>query len=121
MKVYLEWGVGLKISKWRLEFCLDVWSFLWHVQENSNYMDKNFSGKEVSEENTRESLIAISYTEPQEEPNDKKSTKKLSDNNVAEAMESDIEDKYRSKLISISNSESPDKKALPVLPGDVEG
>lgn len=84
-------------------------------------MAKNFSGKEVSEENTRESLIAISYTEPQEESNDKGSTKKLSDKNVVEAVETDKEDKYRSKLISISNSESPDTKALPVLPGDIKG
>lgn len=85
-------------------------------------MAKNYSGVEVSEENTRESLIAISYTEPQEEPNDKDSTKKVSDTNVVEAMESDGgEDKYRTKLISISNSESPNTKALPVLPGDTKG
>ncbi|KAJ8573460.1 hypothetical protein K7X08_009971 [Anisodus acutangulus] len=38
------------------------------TDKDSHYMDKNESGKEISEEVTRESLIAISYCEPEKGP-----------------------------------------------------
>ncbi|CDP09341.1 unnamed protein product [Coffea canephora] len=80
-------------------------------------MDKIESGKEVSEELTRESLIAISYTAPEKEAAARNSNENLTGENVVAATKVDGNDTYRSKLISISYTESPDAKTLPVLPG----
>ncbi|KAE8684952.1 protein phosphatase 2C 29-like [Hibiscus syriacus] len=76
-------------------------------------MDKRTPGNEGSEEVTRESLIAISYSLP-----DKVVASKLSSGNLIgekqfERTGSDEAEKYRSELISISYSQSPDDKGLP--------
>ncbi|XP_060217942.1 uncharacterized protein LOC132645158 isoform X4 [Lycium barbarum] len=63
--------------------------------KDSHYMDKKESGKGISEEVTRESLIAISYCEPEKDP----------------SIESPPE---------ISN-ESPDTRVQPVSPGEFKG
>ncbi|CAI9103387.1 OLC1v1001853C1 [Oldenlandia corymbosa var. corymbosa] len=78
-------------------------------------MDKNGPGKEVSEDATRESLIALSYTAPDKEAANS-NEKGIKENNLG-AGHADGDDQYRSKLISISY-QSPDPKALPVHPGD---
>ena len=48
-------------------------------------MDKIESGKEVSEELTRESLIAISYTAPEKEAAARNSNENLTGENVVAA------------------------------------
>jgi hypothetical protein len=78
-------------------------------------MDKSVSGNETSEEVTRESLIAISYSLP-----DKYSTSEL----LSEKVNGELvggtdctgEEKHRSNLISISYTQSPDTGVLPVTP-----
>lgn len=77
-------------------------------------MDKKEPGKEVSEDATRESLIAISYREPGITA--KGSPKSITGKNVVEPIH-DADEKYRSKLISISSSTSPNVNVQPALPG----
>lgn len=84
-------------------------------------MDKVKPENEVSEELTRESLIALSYTAPEKEAAAKHSNEKLTEENVVGDLKVDGDDKYRSQLISISYSESPDTTALPVLPSENRG
>ncbi|KAL9347399.1 hypothetical protein Peur_058765 [Populus x canadensis] len=75
-------------------------------------MDKISSGKEVHEEEVaaRESLIHISDLLP-ENSNSTEGPSEVKDY-------SDGTEKYRSELISISNSQSPDIKGLPVPLGE---
>lgn len=88
--------------------------------------------KETSEDATRESLIAISYRLPEKKDPRLPEKKDLdpefapenlnkSENLVKGITGGDGEEKYRSKLISISYSESPDTKSVPVGPGDIKG
>lgn len=78
-------------------------------------MAKREVGSDVSEDLTRESLIAISYSLP-----DKhfplKDLPRISNGlkNVADAANIDKKDKCRAELISISYAQSPDTKFLPV-------
>ena len=79
-------------------------------------MDITVPGGNDPEEVTRESLIAISYEEPETALSSKRSSGKLSsenlnlvngiDHNLVEGKEYDVE-KYRSELIAISFLESP--------------
>ena len=77
-------------------------------------MDKSALGKEARDEVTRESLIAISYSLPDQALASKLSPEKINGENLVEGIDSDGAEKYRSELISISYSESPDTKVLPV-------
>lgn len=80
--------------------------------------------KEASEDATRESLIAIAYRLPEKkDPDPEFAPENLnkSENLVKGITGGDGEEKYRSKLISISYSESPDTKSVPVGPGDIKG
>ncbi|KAF8412819.1 hypothetical protein HHK36_000790 [Tetracentron sinense] len=106
-------------------------------REHCHLMDTKAPGKEVTQQLARESLIAISQSLPD---NSKLSSKNLSSVDVVEVIDSDgaekyrpklvdvVEvidsdgaEKYRSKLISISYSESPDIKTLPVTLGNLNG
>ncbi|KAL7607480.1 hypothetical protein Lser_V15G16070 [Lactuca serriola] len=79
------------------------------------YMAKREFGSDVSEDLTRESLIALSYTLPDTNLSSTDVTKSSkSVKNVAEAVISDEREKFRADLISISYAESPDTKDLPV-------
>lgn len=71
-------------------------------------MDKSAPGKEACEEVTRESLIAISYTLPDNTFASKLSSEIPNREKPVDAKDDDGAEKYRSELISISNSESPD-------------
>lgn len=78
-----------------------------------HFMDKSELGKEAREEVTRESLIAISYSVPDTDPLDSKLTPDKingvdSDSDAADGAA----DKFRSELISISYSDSPNIKPL---------
>ncbi|PSS11954.1 Sperm acrosome-associated protein [Actinidia chinensis var. chinensis] len=83
-------------------------------------MDKEETRKEASDEVTRESLIAISYRLPEKDQSPGDSTNKPSGENLVEGINSDGSEKYRSELISISYSPSPDTKSVPV-PGEIKG
>ncbi|KAK3035475.1 hypothetical protein RJ639_034445 [Escallonia herrerae] len=86
---------------------------------SSRYMDKKEAGEKPAEDLTRESLIAISYRLPDKDPAPGLLPEKL--DNVIEGTNGDRDENYRSKLISISYTQSPDTKSLPVSPGDLEG
>lgn len=76
------------------------------------------NNKERAEDSTRESLIAISYKLPDNEEAGAASPKNTRAG--GESSPRDGEDKYRSELISISYSPSPDMKAQPSLPVDLD-
>jgi len=76
-------------------------------------MDKS----EIPEEVTRESLIAISNSLPDKDPASKLLSEKLNGENLVGEIDYSGEEKYRSKLISISYTQSPDTWGLPVAPG----
>ncbi|PHT60587.1 hypothetical protein CQW23_02950 [Capsicum baccatum] len=85
--------------------------------KDSHYMDKKASGKEISEEVTRESLIAISYCEPEKDlPFIESAPENSNNENVVKSVSGDTDDKYRSELISISYAEPPDTEVQPVSP-----
>ena len=86
-------------------------------------MDKTAPGKEVPEEVTRESLISISYSLPEKVLTSKPSIDKANGETLLGRVDSDGEDKFRSELISISYTQSPDVGGLPatVLEGELEG
>lgn len=81
-------------------------------------MDKKESGREVSDELTRESLIAISYSVPDKDQSPGLFPEKLSSGHLVEGSNGDETENYRSKLISISYTQSPDIKPQPVSPGE---
>lgn len=70
-------------------------------------MDNKEAGKEVSEEATRESLISISHSAPARK---EAAVSGFDGQNVVKGVDGDGDGKYRSKLISISYSHSPDAK-----------
>lgn len=80
-------------------------------------MDKTAPEKEVPEEVTRESLISISYSLPENDLTSKPSPDKLNGENLVGGIDCDGEDKFRSELISISYTQSPDVGGLPVALG----
>lgn len=98
---------------------LCLYDDIWYVQEEDHhFMDKTDAGnKEIPEDVTRESLIALSYTEPPEDLAIGNSPAKK----PAEAMISDGNEKYRSELISISYSLSPETPTPGVHPGELKG
>ncbi|CAL9006264.1 unnamed protein product [Prunus brigantina] len=103
-------------------------------------MDKARLGNGAPEEVTRESLIAISYPEPEKIltsnlssgklnggklngealvnlSSGKLNGGKLNDEALVKTIVSDGEDKFRSELISISYTQSPEVGSLPVNHG----
>ncbi|KAL6981427.1 hypothetical protein U1Q18_023056 [Sarracenia purpurea var. burkii] len=98
------------------------------AKERGSFMDMKEPGKEASDEMTRESLIAISYRLPEKDHHAPGfSPENLNSASLVEGINGDGEEKYRSKLISISYSESPDTKTspgvkiVPVSPGHGRG
>ncbi|KZV43524.1 hypothetical protein F511_19068, partial [Dorcoceras hygrometricum] len=85
------------------------------------FMDNTEPGNFVAEDMTRESLIAISYRVPDKDPTAEELPKRVKGENVDETPCPDIDEKYRSKLISISYSPPTNVKVLPILPGKLEG
>lgn len=78
-------------------------------QADCNFMDKSAPGKEACEEVTRELLIAISYTLPDNTSASKLSSEIPNGETPATKVSTDYDgaEKYRAELIAISNSESP--------------
>ncbi|KAL5980569.1 hypothetical protein ACLOJK_028477 [Asimina triloba] len=110
--VYVK-DTGIQLQ---LERALDV------VTRNGHSMDATAPATVISPELVRESLIAISQAIPDKIV----SSKLLPDdtNNVITAQPEDTEEVnfYRSKLISISYTESPDSKTLASSsPGNLKG
>ncbi|KAG2672019.1 hypothetical protein I3843_13G018300 [Carya illinoinensis] len=90
-------------------------------QTDCHFMDKTVPGNEVPEELTRESLIAISYSLPDKDPDSKLPSETLNGENLVGGIESKREEKYRSELISISYTQSPDSGSQPVTPSELKG
>ncbi|CAK9140046.1 unnamed protein product [Ilex paraguariensis] len=90
-------------------------------EEDFHFMDKEEPGKDASEDMTRESLIAISYPVAGKDLALGHSPEDSNIANVVEGINGDGDEKYRSKLISISYQPSPDIKALSVRPGELKG
>lgn len=80
-------------------------------------MDKAEPNKELTEDSTRESLIALSYKVPANE----QPAKDTSIENGCGSPHFDGKDKYRSELISISYSPSPDMEIRPLSPAELDG
>ncbi|KAE8679335.1 proton-dependent oligopeptide transport family protein [Hibiscus syriacus] len=76
-------------------------------------MDNRTPRNEGTGEVTRESLIQISYSLPDTVVASKPSSGILNGEKQIESIGSDGAEKYRSELISISYSQSPDDKGLP--------
>ncbi|XP_028077378.1 uncharacterized protein LOC114279344 [Camellia sinensis] len=106
-----------------MEICLISYHCGALVLENKGYhlMDKKEPGKEVSEDVTRESLIALSYRLPEKDLALGFSPENLNSESLVEGIDGDGAERYRSKLISISYSESPEVKTVPVAPGESKG
>ncbi|KAK8620859.1 hypothetical protein V6N13_067320 [Hibiscus sabdariffa] len=89
-------------------------SFLLHLElADLHFMDNRTPRNEAAEEVTRESLIAISYSLPDKVVDSKLSSGNLNGEKQIERIGSDGAEKYRSELISISSSQSPDDQGLP--------
>ncbi|KAK4414343.1 hypothetical protein Salat_2847300 [Sesamum alatum] len=89
-----------------------------HKDWDNCFMDKKEHGKDTAEDVTRESLIAISDRVPDKDHLSAENSPKTRDGEkVIEPLDSDGDEKYRSKLISISNSASPDVSVQPISPG----
>lgn len=73
-------------------------------------MDIRVPCEDVSEELTRELLIAISYSVPEKDFDLDLPPEKLSNVDGVSVLNGDITDHYRSELISISNEQSVDVK-----------
>ncbi|KAJ9680412.1 hypothetical protein PVL29_019671 [Vitis rotundifolia] len=85
-----------------------------------HFMDKNAPGMTTSEDVTRESLIAISNSVPDQAlPSEPKT---LNTENLVKGANCDNgSEKYRSQLISISNVQSPETKTSPAALGEPKG
>lgn len=77
-------------------------------------MAKKESGKEIFEEVTRESLIAISYSAPEKDLSVRSRPENSYTENVIKAVNGDKYDNYRSMLIRMYYTKSPDTKVEPV-------
>lgn len=84
-------------------------------------MDKAEPNKELSEDSTRESLIALSYGVPDNARPAATSPKDTSGENACKTPSFDREEEYRSELISISYSSSPDMEVRPLSPVELQG
>ncbi|KAK4397120.1 hypothetical protein Sango_1548600 [Sesamum angolense] len=84
--------------------------------QNHQYMDKLEPRQELMDDLTRESLIAISYGVPDTDHTTEISPKSMDGARVVEPLSCDGEEKYRSKLISLSYSPSPDMEVPQPLP-----
>ena len=85
-----------------------VMNFVLLMQQH--FMDIRAPCKEVSEELTRESLIAISYSVPDTAFDLNLSPEAFSSFDGVSVANGDITDHYRSELLSISDAQSPDVK-----------
>lgn len=79
-------------------------------------MDKGVPGKEALNEVTRESLIAISYSEPEKNL----TSDKWNGETLVKAIDADGEDKFRSELMSISYTLSSEFGGFPVTNGELK-
>ncbi|KAG6402760.1 hypothetical protein SASPL_134971 [Salvia splendens] len=84
-------------------------------------MDKAEPKKELSEDSTRESLIALSYRVPENEQPAAASPKNTSGENGCGNPHFDGKEKLRTELISISYSSSPDMEVRPLSPVEFDG
>ncbi|KAJ0051983.1 hypothetical protein Pint_00013 [Pistacia integerrima] len=87
---------------------------------DSHFMDKSALGKEAREEITREALITISYTVPDKTVASKLSSESVNGEKLGNG-DYDEAEKFRSQLIAISYSESPDIKGQPDTLGELKG
>ncbi|GFP93901.1 hypothetical protein PHJA_001534400 [Phtheirospermum japonicum] len=95
------------------------WSNSMRPDINNHIMDKTQPRKELTEDMTRESLIAISYGLPDVDPTTDNLPKNIDDEKIVQPMDCNGEEKYRSKLISISDSSPPEVNGL--LPRELTG
>ncbi|CAA0842488.1 Unknown protein [Striga hermonthica] len=90
------------------------------MNKKSHCMDKPGTRKELSEDMTRESLIAISYGLPDNYPTDVAFRGEINGvKKVNQPLDSDGDEKLRSKLISISDLPPPEGNVLLPLPQEI--
>lgn len=77
-------------------------------------MDNKAACEEISQELARESLIGLSYCLPDKVQNSEGVPQSVNDEEKLPVINGDEAEKYRSELISISDSQSPDTATSPV-------
>ncbi|XWS38718.1 hypothetical protein CRYUN_Cryun19dG0154800 [Craigia yunnanensis] len=81
-------------------------------------MDSKVHSDKITQKLARELLIAISYSLPDTDLNSDHASKNVDGTNGAVVANADEAEKYRSVLISISNTQSPDAQVPPVVLGN---
>ncbi|KAL1546558.1 hypothetical protein AAHA92_23139 [Salvia divinorum] len=84
-------------------------------------MDKAEPNKKLTEDSTRESLIALSYKVPANEQPAATYPKDTRSENACESPHFDGKEKYRTELISISYLPTPDMEIRPLPPVELDG
>ena len=82
-------------------------------------MDSKVPSDKDTQELARELLIAISYSVPDTDLNH--ASKNVDGANGAAVAKADEAEKYRTELISISDTESPDAQVPPIVLGNHVG
>ncbi|KAF9685510.1 hypothetical protein SADUNF_Sadunf03G0062100 [Salix dunnii] len=84
-------------------------------KKSRRYMDNKVAAcEEVSQELARESLISISYCLPDKFPNSEIVPQAVKAEEKLMVINGDGDEKYRSELISIAYTQSPDTATSPV-------
>lgn len=81
-----------------------------NLQEEDNHNHYMDSGKEIFAEVTRESLIALSYSQPNKDLSVQFTPKNSNAKNLIKAVNGEEYDDYRSKLITMYYPKLPDTK-----------
>ena len=84
-------------------------------------MDNKAAREKISQELARESLIGISYCLPDKVHNSEVVPQSVNDEEKLPVINGDGAEKYRSELMSISDSQSPDTATSPVVSDKLEG
>ena len=84
-------------------------------------MDNKAAREKIAQELVRESLIGISYCLPDKVHNSEVVPQSVNDEEKLPVINGDGAEKYRSELMSISDSQSPDTATSPVVSDKLEG
>ncbi|XXG42982.1 hypothetical protein AAC387_Pa01g3122 [Persea americana] len=113
------WGTPKKSRESKGSICNEG-TLLFLEDTGGQFMDTTAPRIKVSPDLARESLIAISQLNPDKNLSAPKLLHGNAKNcNGVAVNESDIDEDYRSKLISISYTRSPDSEKIPTLPGNL--
>ncbi|KAJ6701301.1 hypothetical protein OIU74_012625 [Salix koriyanagi] len=84
-----------------------------HWEKVRHFMDNKAAREKIAQELARESLIGISYCLPDKVHNSEGVPQSVNDEEKLPVINGDGAEKYRSELMSISDSQSPDTATSP--------